>query len=790
MTHWLTCPRGHVYRSAAGDDPSLPGATACPQCAAEPTAVAGLATAGLGHLLQLGQAAQPAPAPAAPPQFPGLDVIEEISAGTGGMGVVYKAREVSLDRIVAVKTLKTSLKTPEGLAYFEREARAAARLEHPNILRVFRFNPEHEPPFFVMQYLDGSRSLDQACRGRDPMRVAEQMEKVARALAYAHARGVIHRDIKPDNILVGPDDEPYIADFGVAGRVDAAAAQGKPATLVGTPPFIAPETFTASPQAGAAVDVYAMGVTLYAILAGRLPFGGRTVDEVRQAVLERDPPLPQELDPAVAEPLQRICLKAMERDVSARYESAEAMADDLRRFREGREVYARPTRYRAELRGRLRNHLAEIHLWNEQTLIDLRDMDRLSRPYNAMLEAISPWQQLSRRFPWESVALRTGGWLVVISSVLWPAFYWERLARTQRVWAVGLPTLMINLVGWLLRWRGSRINGLIYLSTGALLLPLLTSVVLTEYRLWPHQQSPARELLAGQDIDEHDPAAAHSAHGYAPTNLQLAITAGVLALYCAILLPATGANILGLWLGTALYLLFSALLLMGGLKEWVLNEHVARALILYTALSMLFWPAALALEWPAFSRRWAPVLFLFFPVPFALCVNALARYGSVEWFHAEPKWDDQIINLWWMFDGLVFLVMGLWTSRSRLSYVRFWGAFLMMLVPLHLLGPTQVLFDKPGHDLFRVGGAMLTTYELAAALLSAALILLGTRLRQHSMVLPALLGLAIFFIRATQRHFQDYLSWPLAIALAGGLGMAVALVSLLVRSHRDREPII
>ena len=751
----------------------------------------GLSTAGLENLLELGQTAPTPSAGTELPRFPGLEVIEEVSPGVGGMGDVYKAREVSLDRVVAVKTLKSPLKTPEGLAYFQREARAAARLEHPNILRVFRFTPEHVPPFYVMQYLEGCRTLDQACRGRDPTLIAELLEKVSRALGYAHTRGVIHRDIKPDNILVGLDGEPYVADFGVAGRVEEPPPPDRPATLVGTPPFIAPETYTASVEPGPTVDIYALGVTLYALLAERLPFGGKTIEEIRQSVLERDPPLPQELNPAVPEPLQRICLKAMERDAAARYESAEAMADDLRRFREGRQVLARPTRYQGELRGRLRNHLGEIRLWHEQTLIDVRDMDRLSRPYNAMLDVLSLWQQLSRRFPWESIALRTGGWLVVISSIMWPAFYWDRLTRTQRVLAVGLPALMINIVGWLLRWRGSRINGLIYLSTGALLLPLLSSVVLGEYRLWPHQQSPSRELLAVHELlGPVSPSAGTSGHGYAPTNFQLTITAAVFVVYCAILLIATDATIPGLWLGFGCYLLFTGLLLTGGLKEWLQHEKVARALVLYAGLSLLFWPAALLLESRAFTRPWAPVLFLFFPLPFALLVNLLAHYGSVEWLHAEPRWDEQIVNLWWMFDGLVFLAAGLLASRSRLSYVRFWGAFLLLLVPLHLLGPTQVLFDKPGHDLFRVAAAMLTTYELAAALIAIALILLGTHLHQHSMVLPALLGLAVFLVRATQRHFQDYLSWPLAIALIGGAGMAAALLSLLIRSRRDREPMI
>ena len=124
------------------------------------------------------------------------------------------------------------------------------------------------------------------------------------------------------------------------------------------------------------------------------------------------------------------------------------MADDLRRFLEGREVFARPTRYLLERRGKLHNHLTDIRLWRQQNLIDTREMDRMVRPYHLLLEADSAWDELSRRFPWETALLRLGGWLALVSSVLWPAFYWAELVRWQKVAALGVPCLLINLAGW------------------------------------------------------------------------------------------------------------------------------------------------------------------------------------------------------------------------------------------------------------------------------------------------------------------------------------------------------
>ena len=252
-------------------------------------------------------------------------------------------------------------------------------------------------------------------------------------------------------------------------------------TLKGTPLFIAPEVYDDPGRSGPAADLYALGVTLYTLLCGRAPFAGRNLGEVRANVLRANPRLPQEIDLDVPEPLQRICLKAMEADPDDRYESAEAMADDLRRFLGDREVLARPRRYQVELHGRLRTQLSDIRLWHEQKLIETPDMDRLLRPYHWLLSEDSPWRELSRRFPWETFFLRLGGWLVLLASVLWPAFYWDQLDRTERVASVALPTLLLNFAGWFSHRLGFRFNAIIFLTGGALLLPVLVAVVLSEY---------------------------------------------------------------------------------------------------------------------------------------------------------------------------------------------------------------------------------------------------------------------------------------------------------------------
>jgi serine/threonine protein kinase len=711
------------------------------------------------------------------PEFPGLEVIEEIAPGVGGMGVLYKAREVSLDRVVAVKTMKAHLRTPEGREFFVTEARAAARLDHPNILRIYRFVPEHTPPFYVMQFIEG-RPLDQAVKGREPKVMAEIIEKVARALAFAHSRGIVHRDVKPDNVLVDFDNEPHVADFGLAGPFDEHALADTPARALGTPSYIAPELYANRSPAGPLADVYALGVTLYQLLTGRLPFVGKSVAEVREAVLNSEPQLPHELNPGVPEPLQRICLKAIERDPAQRYPSAQLMAEELRRFREGREVLARPTRYQRELSGRFENHLTEIRSWREQNLIDVRDMDRLSRPYHAILGAASPYHHLSRLFPWQTVLLRLGGWLVILGSLLWPAWYWDDLGSGWlRIAAVGLPTLLVNLIGWTLRMHGSRVNSLVYLSTGALLLGLFVAVVLAEGKLLEFRQSNSRELfdIAAQPSSFH------------PTNAQITVAAAVFTGYCAALLVLHPAQILAFWVGSGLWLVYSSMLLLFGLREWLElgSGHIARALVCYGAFALAFAPLALGLpRWERFAA-FAPAFYSFFPLPFAFCFSLLAHYGAVEWLGSSGELDDPAMNRWLMVNGVVYFLAALASSRSAAAYVRFWGAFFMLLVPVHLLAPTHLLYDR-GNALFQLGHTPFTTYELASLVIALVLAVLGTRIRQHALAVPALFGLAAFVLRATSRHFEHNLYWPLALVTLGGLAMTLARTSL-SRSARSQH---
>src|SRR4051812_1247423 len=274
-------------------------------------------------------------------------ILEEI--GRGGMGVIYRARQRHSRRIVALKRiLAYHADSRETLERFRREAEAAAHLDHPNILPIYEVgHGEDDLPFFSMKFA-GSGSLVEAAPAlaAEPRRAAAVMAKVARAIQYAHAKGILHRDLKPANILLDGHGEPLVSDFGLATWLDSVSDLTHSLTIFGTPGYIAPEQANPGPAKAAkltpAADVYSLGAILFDLLAGRPPFlGEHALAVVRQAADKTAPKL-RSLVPTADRDLETICAKCLERDPAARYESAEELAEDLERWLDRRPIVARP----------------------------------------------------------------------------------------------------------------------------------------------------------------------------------------------------------------------------------------------------------------------------------------------------------------------------------------------------------------------------------------------------------------------------------------------------------------
>src|SRR5881394_2295851 len=271
-------------------------------------------------------------------------ILEEI--GRGGMGVIYRARQRHSRRIVALKRILTyHADSQETLVRFRREAEAVAKLDHPNILPIYEVG-EHEDglPSFSMKFAAGGSLVDAGPALRnDPRRIVSLMAKVARAVQYAHEQGILHRDLKPGNILLDGHGEPMVSDFGLAKWLDTTSNLTQTLTIFGTPGYIAPEQVNGSAaKLTPAADVYSLGAILFDLLTGRPPFLGEHALAVIQQASENPAPKLRSLVPTMDRDLETICAKCLERDPTARYRSAGALAEDLERWLDGRSIIARP----------------------------------------------------------------------------------------------------------------------------------------------------------------------------------------------------------------------------------------------------------------------------------------------------------------------------------------------------------------------------------------------------------------------------------------------------------------
>src|SRR5436309_1341310 len=271
-------------------------------------------------------------------------VLEEI--GRGGMGVIYRARQRHSRRIVALKRiLSYHADSQETLARFRREAQAAASLDHPNILPIYEVSEcDDGLPFFSMKFAGGGSLLDAAPALRnEPRRSVALVARVARAVQYAHGQGILHRDLKPGNVLLDGRGEPLVSDFGLAKWLDSSSHLTRTLTIFGTPGYIAPEQVNGSSAGlGPASDIYSLGAILFDLLTGRPPFLGEHALKVIQQASEKPAPKLRTLVPGLDRDLETICAKCLEREPGARYRSAGALAEDLERWLEGRHIVARP----------------------------------------------------------------------------------------------------------------------------------------------------------------------------------------------------------------------------------------------------------------------------------------------------------------------------------------------------------------------------------------------------------------------------------------------------------------
>jgi serine/threonine protein kinase len=381
MSQRYQCLQGHLWDYDEHERDPAAGAMFCPTCGLRlfsdseaptvPTApqADGAAYRSEAFRLTRGSSDGATPIPTIQPNdieaIPGYELLGIL--GRGGMGIVFRARQLSLKRQVALKMILTGRHArPTDRARFQREAEAVARLQHPNIVQIHEVGEQNGLPYFSLEFVNAG-SLAQFLGGTpQPPRLATQfVHDLAQAMHYAHRRGIVHRDLKPANILLHLDESrilkdgqmadsalfqnltayvPKITDFGLAKHMGGEEGHFRNGAIVGTPSYMAPEQARGtSGQVGPLADVYALGAILYEMLTGLPPFQGATVEETAQQVLVLEPTAPTLFQPKIPKDLETICLVCLQKNPAHRYGSAEALAEDLRRFLAHEPILARRT---------------------------------------------------------------------------------------------------------------------------------------------------------------------------------------------------------------------------------------------------------------------------------------------------------------------------------------------------------------------------------------------------------------------------------------------------------------
>lgn len=416
----------------------------------------------------------------------------ETVAGSGGMGRVFAARDTTTGAPVAIKLLTLAPPQPtddpeatspsRAADRLESEARAMASLDHPNLCRVVEVCLDTPAPFLVMQWA-GGEPLDRFARRQTVKARVTLLLTVIDAIAAMHDKGVVHGDLKPDNILIQRDATPTIVDFGLA----TAEADAAPAVHGASPGYAAPERLFSRAPLTPEADVFSLGVLLYELLTGRSPFPPHTAPAVIAGLLERGSvTLPDEIAPDTPADLQKICLAAMEPDPSRRYRDAGALAADIRRYLRRETVAARPSLLTDRLSDEVEAQVARTNEWHRLGMISRRDAENAARVLRALPHAESPWIVDARRLRGSQVALVTGGTLLVLAII---ALAGAALPAPLTAALAGAAAVAPYFLGAHLHRSGQKRLGLGMLVTATIALPACVWMIAADTPLafsdWP-----------------------------------------------------------------------------------------------------------------------------------------------------------------------------------------------------------------------------------------------------------------------------------------------------------------
>ena len=697
---------------------------------------------------------------AALPQFDGFQTIERL--GGGGMGEVYKLKDLQLDRIVAGKIVRRD-RPAAGVAAFLQEARSLALFSDRRIVRIFEFRAG-DPAVIVMELVEGFElgrigpSLEFAQRAR-------VIAEVCDAVQHAHALGIQHRDLKPSNIMVDAALAPRILDFGLS------AGDPHRGHLKGTVRYIAPEQLDPARPIDARTDVHALGVILYELLACRPPYDGTSDQEIVDAIRDGRPKLPIEIDPRVPEPLQAIALKAMEVDPARRYQSARDMALDLRRHLEGRPVLARPSIYASTLGSRTSAHVQQIAEWLQLRLIHPHEAERLRRAYETLDAADDDWIVESRALSYTQISLYLGAFLLICGSLFFfVADRWYQAVHgiARPIAVLGLPFIGLNAAARLLYRREHKVVAVAFYLAAVALLPLLLMIVFHESGFLVAAPGTPGQLFQDGSVSNH----------------QLQLTTAVACLWCAVLAMSTRTVALSTVFATMVFIFATSMTADFGLRSWIENQQWDLLALHFAPLVAVY--AALGAGAERAGRAWlSRPLYRSVALLFIVLMELLALDGRL--FHylgislqpwqslkvGDPRLLDTVAAM--TLNGLWFYVVAAVLCRRGSPLIAGAAGVLFAISPFAVLQPLAYLVRTGEYSL---------RYDWIYLFLALAVTLLSQQRQRKSFYYAGLLntGAALFLI-ADHRRWFDRPMWGISLIALG----LVALVTGFVLDRQSRK---
>jgi serine/threonine-protein kinase len=703
-----------------------------------------------------------------PEAFSGLRVLDEL--GSGGMGRVFLAVDDRLSRKVAIKVLAERYWPDKLLAQrFMREAQAMAQVSHRNIASIYSLGAADEPPHFVMEYIHGA-PLTHAAR---PLRLPQRMElfrKVVLAVEFLHQHGLVHRDLKPANILVGTDLEPKVLDFGLVLHLDPGERQlTRPGELLGTPDYFSPEQARAGGLLDSRSDIFSLGVNLYELLTGRLPFHGETLAGQIAALREQDPVLPRRIERSIPGDLQNICLKALEKDPQDRYASARDMAEDLQRFLAGEPVLAMPKAYARLMSGKIEQHVRELAGWTQDQLLSELEFDSFRRQYERLIEREDAWIMQVRRLSWSQVTLYLGAWILVLGAALVVLFDYRTFAGTPAVLVIATAAAATAYIG-VRCWReGQQRIGVAYLLAFCLLLPVALMVAMGQYH-WltsPSQNDRKFEFFARFE----------SFREAANTQLWWSIALSIPGYLW--LRRFTRSSVFSLVLAFMGAVLCLVTLLRLGLLDW-LDTDPGRMYLRFLPCALIFFAVGMVIErlrLAADSRY-----FYFFAVAFTLAgLSGVAGMHQPysDWLKAvAPRTRGQQEYLF-MINAVIYFALQQLCDLMPSSEMRWVAKTFRFFIPGHILTSLWLLglsasdlwTKSPGDAALRQEARF---FEVLLPLAACAFIFGSIPKQMKNFLVTGLLFLAIAIIRLQQELLHQRAVLPISLLVAGLLLMLMA----------------